>query len=412
MYNGENQEAPLDADNTIGVQQPAPNGSARVYVGIDSVNDLGGFRQPEWAVTVGGFAMITGWCVDGVSHEPAELTVAIGEGEAVPAIMGFTRDDVAERFSTSARRSGFVAAVPVDVPVGKHALRIASLDERAIEFTHVASVDVVPPRDPFDGLRERDAGWLFAIDGVFIDEASTVAARDGDAWILPRGSTGRIRLWALDLVAGSAPSDVVARAGAMTFDSLGGVESPGVADVTGIAGAERCGFVIPVAAPFVEAETFRLYALGADSSTYGELGAVRVRVPDPLRLNSVPCNGEGFGGIDRVEVGGVPVTTEGTIDIPRGASLSVAGWAVDRRVPGPAALVQLDVPGMGRFDAEYGLRRLDVANRFKFRIPDCGFSVTLEPGQLRPGTHCGTLHVLSARRDSYTELGDVHFVVR
>ena len=67
---------------------------------------------------------------------------------------------------------------------------------------------------------------------------------------------------------------------------------------------------------------------------------------------------------------------------------------------------------MGRFDAEYGLRRLDVANRFKFRIPDCGFSATLEPGQLRPGTHCGTLHVLSARRDSYTELGDVHFVVR
>jgi hypothetical protein len=394
------------------VQQPAPNGTARVYVGIDRVDDLGSFRQPEGTVTVGGFAMITGWCIDGVSHEPVEFSVAIGEGEAVPAIIGFIRDDVAERFSTPARRSGFVAAVPVDVPLGKHALRIALLDERAIEFTQAASVDVVPPRDPFEVLHERNAGWLFNVEGVFVDESSTLAARDGEAWIVPPGSTGRIRLWALDLEARRAPRSVVARAGATTFDSLGCVESPGIADVTGIEGAEKCGFVIPVAAPCVESEAFRLFALGADTATYGELGTVRVRAPDPLRLNSVPRRGRARGGIDRVEVDGVTVPVDGAIHVPRGASVAVAGWAVDRAVPGPASLVQLDVPGMGRFDAEYGLRRPDVAERLDFRISDCGFSVTLQAGQLRPGAHRGTLRVLSARRDSYTELGDVHFVVR
>jgi hypothetical protein len=385
-----------------------------VLVEVDSVIELGGPAASDGTVTAGGIAIVKGWSLDGALHRPVEeLSVAIGDGAAVRAILGFARDDVAARLSApAARHCGFVAAVPVDVPAGLQPLRftVTANGESSVADDDYG-VEVVPPSDPFDGLRQRSEGWLFGVEGVRV-YGSACAPRDGDDWILERGAAGRIVVWALDIVAGRPVRDVVACAGGTRFRSFGGIDTPKVGAMTGVAGAERAGFEIPVVAPLVGAESIRLYALAAEEPAYGELCTVRVRLREPLPLDAVPCRGKARGEVDRVEIDGVPVIPSGSLDVPRGFVLTLSGWAVDERGPRPAALVELDIAGAGRFEADYGLRRLDVAQALSCGVVDCGFAVRVDTAPLERGTYRAAVRVLGARRDAYTELKHVDFAVR
>jgi hypothetical protein len=384
-----------------------------VRVEIDSVVELGGPFAAEGTVTAGGIATVKGWSLDEALHRPVEeLTIAIGDGPPVRAILGFARDDVAARFSApEAGRCGFVAVVPVDVPVGLQPLRITvTANGESIRTADEYGVDVVPAFDAFEGLHQRSDGWLFGLEGVLLDGGQP-AVQDGDDWILERGAAGRIVVWALDIEAGLPARDVIACAGGTFYRTFPGIETPAVAAATGVPGAERAGFSIPVMAPLVGSEAIRLYALAADGRAYGELCTVRVRLRDALPLDALPCRGKALGEVDRVETGGERISAFGPVDVARGEALVLSGWAVDAHGPRPAALVELHIAGAGRVDAEYGLRRLDVAHALKCGVVDCGFAVRVDTAWLEPGTYRATLRVLAARRDAYTELRHVDFTV-
>ena len=199
----------------------------------------------------------------------------------------------------------------------------------------------------------RREQWLFGFEGVYVDEAAQ-AAREGDDWILEPGAIGHLRLWALDIAAGEPVRTVVARAGGTYFTAVPGFATPDVAAATALRGAQNCGFAIPVMAPLVGAESIRIFAVAADGEAYVELCTVRVRLPVPLGLDAVPNNGAAHGALDRVAVDGEVVDHENPVRAARGAIVTLQGWAVDRRGPRLAALIELDVPGAGTFEATYG----------------------------------------------------------
>jgi hypothetical protein len=135
-------------------------------------------------------------------------------------------------------------------------------------------------------------------------------------------------------------------------------------------------------------------------------------LPAPLGLDAVPNNGAALGAFDRVAVDGTVVDHLDPVHAPRGAIVSLHGWALDRRGPRLAASVELDVPGAGTFDATYGLRRADVAQALNCAAADCGFSLSVDSARLEPGTYRTSVRVLAARRDGFTELPHVDLVVR
>ena len=370
---------------------------------VDSVVELGSPDACEGTVAVGGVAMVRGWAVDALAHRPVDaLTVAVGGGIAVRAVLGVARDDVA---------SGFVAAVPIDAPAGSQPILLDALvGAEWVTVENEYAVVVGPPYDPFEGLRSHRERWLSGFEGVYIDEAAQ-AARDGDDWILERGVIGRIRLWGVDIAVGEPLRTVVARAGGTYFTAVPGFATPDVAAATGIRGARNCGFAIPVMAPLVGADTIRVFAIAADGEAYGELCTVRVRLPEPLGLDAVPNNGVALGALDRVAVDGEVVDHENPVRAARGAIVTLQGWAVDRRGPRLASMIELDVPGAGTFEATYGLRRPDVAQALSCGATDCGFSLIVDSARLEPGTYRASLRVLGARRDGFTEFPPVDLVV-
>ncbi|HEY0394292.1 MAG TPA: hypothetical protein VGD01_07325 [Candidatus Elarobacter sp.] len=386
---------------------------ARVLVRIEAIEDLGGFGAGEGTVGAGAVATVRGWAVDPSSREPVGvLRVAIGDGPAVRAISGFARDDIARRLaSESARTCGFVAAVPVDAALGVQPVRVeAQLGGEWVRVRDAGSVEVVPQSDPFDALSERGHGWLFGVDGVELDDGATAPREDG-VWILRPGTLSRVRLWALDLIAEAPPAKVVALAGGTFFDALAGFETPAVAALTGWPGAERAGFALAVMAPFVGGETLKLFAISAGGESYGELGTLRTRLPAPLPVDAVPSLGNALGALDRVAVDGVAADHAVPVHLERGALLSIQGWAVDRRGPRLAACVELEIPGAGRFEADYGFRRQDVAWALRSGVAACGFALTVDSARIEPGTYRAALRVLGARRDAFTVLPDVDLVV-
>ena len=383
-----------------------------MLVRIDAIEHPGGAGAGPGTVAAGAVATVRGWAVDPSSREPiGTLRVAIGDGPAVRAISGFARDEIALRLaSDSARACGFVAAVPADVEPGTHPLRVeAEVGGEWIPVADAGSVDVVPQSDPFDGLAGRAEGWLFDVDGVELPDGS-LAEREGEVWILPPGSVGRIRMWALDVAAGLPPAKIVALAGGTFFAAVPGLETPRVAAATGLA-AERAGFTLAVMAPFVGSEAVRLFAISSDGERYGELGTVRISRPLPLPLDALPRRGAALGAIDRIEVDGVRADRAEPVRLERGARLLLQGWAVDPRGPQLASGVELDVPGAGRFEADYGLRREDVALALCSSLTACGFALTVDSRVFSPGTYRASLRVLSGRRDAFTALPDLELVV-
>ena len=370
---------------------------------VDTVVDLGAPAACKGTVAAGGVAMVRGWVVDALARRPVDgLTVAIGDGIAVQAVLGFARDD----FNT-----GFLAAVPIDAPPGPQPIRLdAHMGAELVAVETEDAVVVVPPADPFDGLRPRREQWLFGFEGVYVHEALQ-AARDGDDWILERGVIGHIRVWGLDIAACEPVRAVVARAGGTYFTAVPGFATPDVAAATEIRGARNCGFAIPVMAPLVGADTIRIFAIAADGEAYCELCTVRVRLPEPLGLDAVPNIGVALGALDRVAVDGEVVDHENPVRAVRGAIVTLQGWALDRRGPRLASLIELDVPGAGTFEATYGLPRPDVAQTLSCGATDCGFSLTVDSARLEVGTYRASPRVLAARRDGFTELPHVDFVV-
>jgi len=271
-------------------------------------------------------------------------------------------------------------------------------------------VAIVPPLDPFAELVPRAAGWLFGLDGVCVDGDSP-AAREGEDWIVGLGAVGQIRLWALDTAADRPAAAVIARAGGSWFTAVAGFATSAIAAATGSRGAERCGFAIPVMAPLVGTETLRIFAVSADRETYGELCTVRVRSPKPLASSALPNNGAAFGALDQVTVDGATVDHDRPVRVPRGAIVSMYGWAIDRRGPRLAAQIDLDLPGFGTCEVSYGFNREDVARTLHGAVTDCGFVAALESAQIEPGTYRASLRVLAARRDGFTELPYVDLIV-
>jgi hypothetical protein len=380
---------------------------------IDSVVEFGGPDAREGIVADGGVAVVKGWAVDAATHRPVDaLTVAIGGGIAVRAILGFARDDIAQSVADDAARgSGFVAAVPIDAPAGSQPILLDALvGEEWVAMENEYEVTVAPPSDPFGGLRPRRQQWLFGLEGIYVGEAAQ-AAREGEDWILERGAMGHIRLWALDTAAGEPVGTVLVRAGGTYFTAVRGFATPDVAAATALRGAQNCGFTIPVMAPLVGAESIQIFAIAADGQAYGELCTVRLRLPAPLGLDAVPNDGAALGAFDGIAVNGTVVDHMAPIHAPRGAIVSLQGWALDRRGPRLAALVELDVPGGGTFEAKYGLRRADVAQELNCAATDCGFSLSVDSERLEPGTYRTSLRVLGARRDGFTELPHVDLVV-
>jgi hypothetical protein len=380
---------------------------------VDSVVEFGIADASEGIVATGGIATVRGWALDASTHRPVdELTVTIGNGIAVQAVLGFARDDVARRFADrSACGSGFVAAVPIDAPAGSQRIVLDALVRgQWIALDNKFAVVVAPPSDPCGGLHRRREGWLFGLDGVFFGEASP-APREGRDWILERGAIGQIRLWALDTAAGKPARTVLARAGGTYFTGIRGFATPDVAAATALPGAHKCGFAIPVMAPLVGAEALQIFAIAADGQAYGELCTVRLRAPAPLGFEAVPNNGRALGTFERIAVDGVVVDHLDTVHAPRGAIVSLRGWALDPRGPRLAALVELNIPGGGTFEATYGLHRADVAQALNCAATDCGFSLSVDSERLEPGAYRTSLRVLGARRNEFTELAHVDLVV-
>jgi hypothetical protein len=382
-----------------------------VLVRIDSIEDLGGFGAGDGTVAAGGIATVRGWAVDAASREPVgTLRIAIGDAPPVNAISGFARDDIAQRLaSDSARGCGFVAAVPVDAPLGPQPVRIEANIGGEWITADARWVEVVPQPDPFEELPERAAGWLFNVDRVELSDGSRVPY-DGERWIVPPGAVGRMCMWALDVPAGRPPSKVVALAGGTFFAAVPGFETGHVAAATGLP-AERAGFTLAVMPPFVGGETLRLFAIAADAGCYGQLGTVRTSLAEPLPLDALPRRGKALGAIDRIEVDGVRADPSEPIRLEPGARLRLEGWAVDRSGPRLAASVELDVPGAGRFEAEYGFRRQDVALALGAPVAACGFTLVVDSGAFSPGRYRATPRVLAARRDAFTVLPDVELVI-
>jgi len=384
-----------------------------VLAKVDSVLELGGSEAVEGTVATGGFAMVRGWAVDGITLRPVDaLTVSIGGGTAVRAVLGFTRDDVVEHLNDEAARgSGFVAAVPIDAPAGSRAMSLdAQVGDAWVAVEGGYEVAVVAPSDPFAGLHPRRDDWLFGLDGVYVDQTSS-APRDGDDWILELGTLGQIRLWALDTAAGKPVETIVARAGGTYYSVVKTYETPSLAAATGSEGAKHCGFVIPVMAPLVGCEVISIFAIAAGGGAYGKLCTVRVRSAAALAVGAVPNEGLALGAIDRISVNGASVSHQDPVHAERGEIVSVQGWAVDRRGPRLASLIELDVPGAGAFEATYGLPRTDVARTLACGATDCGFSLTIDTERFEPGTYAPSLRVLGARRDGFTELPLVDLVV-
>ena len=384
---------------------------ARVLVRIDSIEDLGGFGAGDGTVAAGGIATVRGWAVDAASREPVgALRIAIGDATPVNAISGFARDDIAQRLaSDSARGCGFVAAVPVDASLGPQPVRIEANVGGEWITADARWVDVVPQLDPFDELPERAEGWFFDVERVELSGGSR-APYEGDRWILPPGAVGRMCMWALDMTAGRPPSKVLALAGGTFFAAVPGFETVHVAAATGLP-AERAGFTLAVMPPFVGGETLRLFAIAADAGCFGHLGTVRTSLADPLPLDALPARGKALGAIDRIEVDGVHADPAEPIRLERGARLCLQGWAVDPTGPRLAASVELDVPGAGRFESDYGFRRPDVALALDAPVAACGFRLMVDSGAFSSGTYRASPRVLAARRDGFTVLPEIELVI-
>lgn len=99
------------------------------------------------------------------------------------------------------------------------------------------------------------------------------------------------------------------------------------------------------------------------------------------------------------------------IQISGDASNMINGWALDpskKSVAGGVDIVIDQVP----HSARYGIERSDVSIHFK--RPDyinCGYLLTLEPGQLAKGQHTVSVRVITNDKKSYNEGPTVQFTV-
>jgi hypothetical protein len=102
--------------------------------------------------------------------------------------------------------------------------------------------------------------------------------------------------------------------------------------------------------------------------------------------------------IDSVKVGPTTYIIRGLqpqIDVPADSLVTVGGWAVDDRAQGAAKGVSVFVDGGRAVEAQYGIRRDDVAKALgNAAYAPSGFSATIDTEGLKAGPHELTFAVI------------------
>lgn len=135
--------------------------------------------------------------------------------------------------------------------------------------------------------------------------------------------------------------------------------------------------------------------------------------PLPSRLETVST----LFWIDVLAIGKKTLVVGGSKAVPTissGQTLTMYGWAVDKRAKELASAVYVQVDGNSPLSATYRLPRADVA-RF-FREPsyaDAGFRCNIRTENLSPGIHSLNLIVINSRKTAYYYMDtNVHFSIR
>jgi hypothetical protein len=372
------------------------------FVGhIDEIGQAGGESGIATSIARGGFAIVRGWLVDRRASKPPDaISVAVGSGSIVAAVTGLKRPDVAAVYGSAAIASGFVAAVPIDVPLGACALsvRVRAGRRRFSVEVPIPSL-VVAPDDPFGGLERRPGDWRYCVDGVFVGDARAPVDASG-AYVVAPGEAADIRMWAIDAAALCPPAAIVARFGGRYLAVPGTIERADAAAHVGAYGAAWCGFSIPFIPSPVGTDQVEIYAVDRFGG-YAHLTFVRARGAHPRSASVLPPTASTRGVIDMLAVDAFESRSDARVTACAGQRLRVRGWAIDEVGPRLSGGVELLVDGEAIAQTQTRLARPDVAALFESgMLVDSGFEMGIDLPPLPIGTRQLALRVYSARRDA------------
>jgi hypothetical protein len=106
-----------------------------------------------------------------------------------------------------------------------------------------------------------------------------------------------------------------------------------------------------------------------------------------------------------------PLASKGII-VPASGPLQISGWAVDAAAKALGSGVDIVIDGVP-VAAQYSMDRLDVARALK--VPaygKAGFQLTMQPGQVRQGSHTIAVRVVSSDGAGYYEGTTIPFTVQ
>jgi hypothetical protein len=381
--------------------------SHRAIGHVDSVEEIGSRVEGASSIGRGAYALVRGWVLHEERREPVDALRVSLDVEGVAAVLGFPRPDIVEHFGPASLNAGFVAAVPITAPNGEHRITIEARSSDGVLPCDASSVvRIGVPEHPLMGRQERSDSWAFAFDGICVSGGVAASYENGVA-VVPLGTPANVRLWAIDLAERAPPARIVARSGGIYLRVIDGLKRDDAALSLGVAGAERCGFAVPVSPSLSGVELVELFAISVDG-TYARLGDFRLRRPDALPFGTLPYSGQIRGSVDQITVNGVSVPASSDITVGHRDILTIRGWAVDEVGPRLCGGVFVEIEGGSAHEAPLGGVRNDVAA--ELGIVPREFVATIDTTSLSPGRRGLSLFALTARRDARGDFGQTIFV--
>jgi hypothetical protein len=288
------------------------------------------------------------------------------------------------------------------------------------EVFHLGMLLFVVMTAAVGGLFRGGLGDLEAVNKKYAPTAmlawaslGSLAMRDTAAWLFARGWIGGVRqvVVAGCLVAAILPGDRVEyRAWAAWRDELRSA-------IEAYAAGIRSDAVLLHFFPDADEADRLLAAIARDGSSWfrhraGTATNAKLPAggPPPAggRLERIPDHTDyalEFLNDTREPLGKPPV------QVARGGTLRIAGWAVDREAAGVPTAVELLVDGE-RYHCRCGIVREDVVDHFdEPGFATAGFECVLPPGRLAPGEHTLRLWIMLADGERYLETPAYRIVV-
>ncbi|MDB5072054.1 MAG: hypothetical protein JWM87_3165 [Candidatus Eremiobacteraeota bacterium] len=366
--------------------------------GFDYVDGLPGLVGHPRArrVPAGAPLIVTGWALDRRRRGAATaVVVVLDRTRPYAAQTGFSRYDVTASLSEPARdeRIGFRAIIPTDVlPAGGHEIRAyALLDDGAWYDAGRYGFSVYEPVRP--GLEPSARAVRVHVDQVVdLDATGGIVAFDG---AVPLGRYAMLTGWAFDRTLNTGPASVYAT------DDRGNrwsapceIARPDIKAAMGTAD-ERLGFelLIPARALGRGRHAVHIGAADHDGRPTGTPIEATLDVAAELRAfpwfaTELECESAAAARLTVEPADGddgstSALTGENVIDVPRGAPVTVDGWALTSAgLPATGVYVELSLPGVGdnphRHPAIAGFRRDDSPRRLTAPpVADAWFSCRL-----------------------------------